>query len=115
MGNTSPGISPLRRLAVTVPKEVRDQYFGQLTKFALANNFVIKIGRYQLSREMLTADLRREDVWILSECFFDPVVFDTRFYPAPGKATGNDMVDPLVDNLRQLVLQIPGVEVTEKK
>jgi hypothetical protein len=114
--DTSNAITPMRSMSITVPKDVRDRYLAELTKFATANNFQIRIARLHPTTELFGADLLREDIWIYSHSVLDPLVFDTSFYPIPGNPPPpQSVVDSSARKFKELISQIPGVTIKDIK
>ena len=111
--DTSRPIAPLASAKFIVPQQAREAYFAQLTEFAAANGFRIRIAKKDASRNWFSTDMLRDDVVVTGDNIADSGKFSIKFLPAIGKPRSSDVAVALLSDLQSRLAHVPGLEKVE--
>ncbi len=99
---------------ITVDSNQRQEFFGQLRKFAQANGFSIIIDTLPSSNEDFQIYMRREDIIISGASLANE--YDIAFSDVTERPPAPDSVfDYLVSQLERYVSEVPGTTFTIEK
>lgn len=100
---------PIHVITVSVEKGAREDFFGQLRKFADKLSFSIQIGAVHPSGEHYVAEMLRKDLKIIALNSFDPATFKIAFYKESEPFLSADQLDALIADLKKSLSEVKGV------
>jgi hypothetical protein len=103
---------PMRSVTMIVGKDVRDEFFDQLKKFADTYAFAIRIAPTTSDGEHFLVQMWREDIKAIGNNSLDPAEeFDISFYQNGEQQVEIASVDQLVIGLKSFVSSVQGITV----
>ncbi len=107
------GEAPLRSVTLTVNENQQDRLFEELRKFADTEAFAIRIAPISPDGQHFSIQLWRQDVKIIGSNALSPQEFYLGFYENGDHPANGYIVGQLVTHLKRIVLQVPGISISE--
>jgi len=108
--------STIRSVTLTVVEDQFDEVFDHLAAFAVRNRFVLRIRPTTEIHGDITIDLWRQDVrMMIIQNPFDPEIFTVAFLGACSDIVPAATLDEIVEDLRQLIVEVPGATLSEPR
>lgn len=106
---------PKKTFSVIIDLGQREKLFEQLEKFADASDFDINIGPTTPEGDTFNIYMSRKDVMVIGDNVVDLSTFDISFYDKdPANPVSEEVIDDLVNDLKNFISEIPGVEIVEE-
>jgi hypothetical protein len=105
-----------RSIFVTIDATHQQDFFDQLRKFAVKNNFNILIDIRSSGPEYFLINMTREDIEILGANPFVPGEYQLGFYHADLlHPVAESVLDDLVNDLQSFISEVPGATFSVEK
>jgi hypothetical protein len=105
-----------KNVVITIDLNRREEFFGQLQKFAEAYGFSILIDTLSSSDEEFQIYMKREDIIISGSSAFEPGEYHFGFSDVTTHPPASDSVlDDLVSQLERYVSEVPGTTFLIRK
>jgi len=111
------GLAPVRSLTLTIDKSQREELFDRLQKFADEHAFETQLTDFNTNGENFQFWMSREDIFITAgDVPPDPTLVYISFdWKHPGDPVDEEVVDDLLNDLKDIINEIPNVTITEEK
>ena len=105
-----------KTLVVTIDLGQREKFFEQLTRFADAHAFDIRISPTTPSGDTFSIYLSRKDVLVWGDNVFSPREYHIDFYDKdPTNPVSEEIIDNLFNDLKRYISEIPNTIITEQR
>jgi hypothetical protein len=105
-----------KTLVVSIDLNQQERFFQQVTSFADANAFDIRISATTPSHDTFSVYMSRKDILVWGANVFSPSVYDISFYdrdlvnPLP-----DEIIENLYEDLKRYINEIPNSIITEQR
>jgi len=109
-------LHPKKTLVVSIDLNQREKLFEQLTRFADAHAFDIRINPTTPSGGTFNVNMSRKDVMVIANNVLDTKVFDIHFYDKdPTSSASEEIIDDLFNDIKGYIGDIPNAIITEQR
>ncbi len=105
-----------KTLVVSIELDQQEKFFQQVTNFADANDFDIRISPTTPSHDTFSVYMSRKDILVWGANVFSPNIYDISFYDKdPANPLSDEIIDNLYNDLKRYINEIPNLIITEQR